>query len=373
MSERQENKRLVNRPKHGINTIQIDSARQMHMRTVQVRIPNGEATSTISRPTYKVPSTIGSISSLPRTPKKPVETPRHKCNNPNNPPCANCGGMIIPSPKAFLPLEDLPSMTINNWTISSRKRPILNAEELALWETQELKGLGALPEMIFGNNYIRIMNDEYKWGIEYNALNALKMVKLEDCGIRVAHSKVWMDSKLQQQQEQTDIDMEQSLKIVKNYDWTYSTEYEGTVIGDDCGKYKFQINNDLQLPIDKLSKPDKILFFDEMVLFEDELADCGVSMLNVKIRVMNERLLLLSRFFLRVDDVLLKVYDTRIYVEFDDNLIIREVKKYEGNYNDILSKHHISHSHDPKAALRDSNWVVEHTPIVDRRCEILRF
>lgn len=373
MSERQDNKKFT-RP-GGINTIQVDAARQVHMRTMQARIPGGGSTTQSSTSRYKVPQTTMSNSG-PRTPtaSRMIPPARHICNNPNNPPCANCGGVIIPSPKAFLPLEDRPSMSINNWTISSKKRPILNAEELHNWETKELRGLGALPEMIFGNNFIRVMNTEHKWGIEYNTLDALKMVALSDSGIRVAHSKAWLDSKLQQQQNNAEdssgIDMENSLKIVKNYDWTYSTEYEGTVVGDNKDKYSFKVDNNLTLPVDKLSKQDKILYFDEMVLFEDELADCGVSMLNVKIRVMNERLLLLSRFFLRVDDVLLRVYDSRIYVEFDDNIVMREIKKYEGNYNDILAKHHISHSHDPKAALRDSNWVAEHTPIIDRRCEM---
>ncbi|SMN20849.1 similar to Saccharomyces cerevisiae YPR040W TIP41 Protein that interacts physically and genetically with Tap42p, which regulates protein phosphatase 2A [Maudiozyma saulgeensis] len=383
MSQRPDNKKFT-RPE-GINTIQIDAARQMHMRTVQARIPGGGTTTQSSTSQYKIPQnalnggeprtiTTGRMFSAPsRSPPA-----RHICNNPNNPPCANCGGVIIPSPKAFLPLEDRPSISINNWTISSKKRPILNAEELNNWETKELRGLGALPEMIFGNNFIRIMNTEHKWGIEFNTLDALKMVSLSDSGIRVAHSKVWLDSKLQQQQQDimgdsSSIDMENSLKIVKNYDWTYSTEYEGTVVGDNKDTYSFKVDNNLKLPIDKLSKQDKILYFDEMVLFEDELADCGVSMLNVKIRVMNERLLLLCRFFLRVDDVLLRVYDTRVYVEFDDNVVMREIKKYEGNYNDILAKHHISHSHDPKAALRDSNWVAENTPIVDKRCEIMTF
>ncbi len=34
--------------------------------------------------------------------------------------------------------------------------------------------------------------------------------------------------------------------------------------------------------MDKLRRPDPILFFDEMVLFEDELGDNGCAMLSVK-------------------------------------------------------------------------------------------
>ena len=119
-----------------------------------------------------------------------------------------------------------------------------------------------------------------------------------------------------------------------------------------------------------------VFSFDDMILFEDELADNGISVLNVKIRVMHERLLLLSRFFLRVDDVLVRVIDTRVYVDFTDNIVIREFKKQECHYNELLAKHQRSNKktlHDPKAALRDSNWVVEHTPLIERKTEIIHF
>ena len=266
-------------------------------------------------------------------------------------------------------------MTLGSWTVSSQKRPILNAGELETWEKAHLGGLGALPEMIFGNNYVKIEDDERGWGLEFNALDALKLVKLEDSGIRVAHSHDWLASKRHAQEQgnqiDNDMDLSDALQIAKNYDWTYSTNYEGTVIGSNSKEYEWRQDNSLKLPVDKLSQPDPILYFDDMILFEDELADCGISMLNVKIRVMEERLLLLSRFFLRVDNVLLRVQDTRIYIEFADNSVMREVKRYEGAYDDVIAKHRISHSHDPKAALRDSNWVVEHTPVIERRCEVL--
>ena len=47
--------------------------------------------------------------------------------------------------------------------------------------------------------------------------------------------------------------------------------------------------------MDLLKRPDPILFFDELVLYEDELADNGITMLSCKIRVMPARLLLLCR------------------------------------------------------------------------------
>lgn len=336
-------------PRHGINTIQVTQAREVFARTVRARDPR------ISGPSMARPLT----STLPTT-------TRHKCNNPNNPACAHCKAVIIPSPQASLPLEDMPSISIEDWTISTRKRPILNSSELDNWDTL-LSGL-TMPEMIFGNNSVRIENTKHGWCLEFNALDALKAVKMEDSGIRVSYAHKWIKSK-KEQQRTTELD-ESSLEIGQHYDWTYTTNYKGTLTGN--GPF-FTRDDSATLPLDKLAQPDPILFYDDMILFEDELADNGISVVNVKIRVMNERALLLSRFFLRVDGVLFRVYDTRVYVEFDENRVLREYKEHEADYKSVLAKHDGRHSRDPKAILRDSNWVAQQLPLLKRECEVLQF
>lgn len=191
---------------------------------------------------------------------------------------------------------------------------------------------------------------------------------MEDSGIRVSYANKWIKSK-QAQQKSSEL-AESSLQIGQHYDWTYTTKYKGTI---KSGTHNFTQDNSTALPLDKLSRPDPILFYDDMILFEDELADNGISVVNVKIRVMNERALLLSRFFLRVDGVLFRVYDTRVYVEFDENRVLREYKEHEADYKYVLSKNSGRHSRDPKAILRDSNWVAQQLPLVKRECEVLQF
>ena len=395
----------------GIDTISINAAREMHARTVRARLPPNRTSNYTSSTTMNKGldnsmqnniinnrnSTLvrgTTVDIRTRTEKIPMIAPakltkiRHKCNNPNNPPCSHCGTVIIPSPAARMPLEDIPSISIDDWTITSCKKPILNSVELEKWESEYLPGLGTLPEMIFGNNFIKIENVKHNWQIEFNALDALKLVSLEDTGIRVSYSKDWIESKKRVNQNKNttkknndvdvdEVEIDKFLKIVKHYDWTYTTEYKGTIYDDEktneAVRYVFRRDDSVELPIDKLSRPDPILYFDDMILYEDELADNGISLLTCKIRVMNERLLLLMRFFLNVDDVILRVYDTRIYVEFDTNEIIREFKKYEGD-NEILQRYsRIANSIDPKALLRDSNWVVKHIPLKTRECEYLKF
>ena len=75
--------------------------------------------------------------------------------------------------------------------------------------------------------------------------------------------------------------------------------------------------------------------FEEICLFEDELSDHGTSSLNVKIRVMPTSFFVLQRFFLRVDDVVVRVYDTRIYHESQNNYIIREYTEKESLVKDL--------------------------------------
>lgn len=88
----------------------------------------------------------------------------------------------------------------------------------------------------------------------------------------------------------------------------------------------------MELPLDKLRRPDPILFFDEVDLYEDELGDNGMSCLSVKVRVMPACLLLLSRFFLRLDNVIFRVRDTRVYVEFETGQVLRDYCTMEGAY-----------------------------------------
>ena len=117
-------------------------------------------------------------------------------------------------------------------------------------------------------------------------------------------------------------------EIVKPFDWSYSTDYTGTV---SRNAKDFEPTTQA-IPVELLKRPDPILFFDEVILYEDELADNGIAMLSCKIRVMPDRLLLLLRFFMRLDNVLFRLRDTRVYVDFDNLEVIREYQSKECEY-----------------------------------------
>lgn len=65
------------------------------------------------------------------------------------------------------------------------------------------------------------------------------------------------------------------------------------------------------------------------------MADNGITMLSCKIRLMPARLLLLCRFFMRLDNVLFRIRDTRVYADFSTGEVIREYIAKEEDYEAV--------------------------------------
>lgn len=65
-------------------------------------------------------------------------------------------------------------------------------------------------------------------------------------------------------------------ETIKPFDWTFTTDYMGTMSG-------FQVEDtDERIDMEKLKRKDKILFYVDITLFEDELHDNGIASLSVK-------------------------------------------------------------------------------------------
>jgi type 2A phosphatase activator TIP41 len=73
------------------------------------------------------------------------------------------------------------------------------------------------------------------------------------------------------------------------------------------------------------------------MLFEDELGDNGSALLNIRVRAMPSGFFILQRFFLRVDRVLVRVIDTRIYHDYSSSEIIREFSVRELDYHVLIT------------------------------------
>lgn len=71
----------------------------------------------------------------------------------------------------------------------------------------------------------------------------------------------------------------------KPYDWTYTTTYPGHNDSDSTFTPSWQSveGTTHEIPLAELTRPDPILFYAEIPLFEDELHDNGSSALLIRI------------------------------------------------------------------------------------------
>ncbi|KAF9132523.1 hypothetical protein BGW39_011875 [Mortierella sp. 14UC] len=223
-------------------------------------------------------------------------------------------------------------VAIQDWTVLSHKTSILNSQEI---DTASADLGIPIPEMIFGNNFLSVEHKPSGFKLEFKALPALAMVDQSSTSsdlIKVSYAREWFEKRSMANHEHiTD--------VVKPYDWTYSTKYNGSIASsnsnlDNHHQLKFVPTTEESIDIEQLKRPDPILFYDENILFEDELADNGSAILSTKVRVMPSCLFILLRFFLRVDDVLFRIYDTRIYHRFGAKTVIRECSARESSYLD---------------------------------------
>lgn len=87
-----------------------------------------------------------------------------------------------------------------------------------------------------------------------------------------------------------------------------------------------------------MTPENPILHYMESELFEDELDDNGHTSSKVRFRIMADCFYVLVRYYLRVDGVLVRIYDTRIFHDFKTNEILREFWYKEATYDELRQK-----------------------------------
>ncbi|KAF8514874.1 type 2A phosphatase activator TIP41 [Hysterangium stoloniferum] len=246
---------------------------------------------------------------------------------------------------------------IFSWSIETVAAPIINASESDT--LQATLGI-PLPEMTFGNNSLELTHNPSGFKYRFDAENALKHVKrgeLEagDGGIKVGYADAWLKSR---------VDPDSSIPFTKTvatkpYDWTYTSTYPGHLVDERFSFVPADPNNPHHvIPIAELTRLDPILFYAEIPLYEDELHDNGMSQVTIRVRVMPTSFFLLARFTLRVDNVLFRTCDTRIYHSFASSppLIVREYTGWEAPYQEIKKQLPIKNDLTP---LIDPNFVAK--------------
>lgn len=143
--------------------------------------------------------------------------------------------------------------------------------------------------------------------------------------LRVAYAREWSRSR-----EKTSAGISE---VVRPFDWSYSAAYRGDERRGEAGR-GLEVGGG-EIPVELLKRRDPILFADEVVLYESELDDNGISVMTVKVRVMAQRMLLLCRLYMRLDGVVVRVRDTRVYVDFEKEVVIREYTAREDGFENV--------------------------------------
>jgi type 2A phosphatase activator TIP41 len=113
-----------------------------------------------------------------------------------------------------------------------------------------------------------------------------------------------------------------------------TSSYLGTLCSSSDSTWRIE-STDQQIDLEKLKRQEPILFYDELTLYEDELADNGISNLILKVRCMPSGYFILLRFFMRVDGVLIRCFDTRYYYEVGNSYILREYIERESSISSL--------------------------------------
>jgi type 2A phosphatase activator TIP41 len=217
----------------------------------------------------------------------------------------------------------------------------------------EALNLPSLPEMVFGKNKFELFERSSGFRLEFTALDALKMVSHQPPhDIKVAASSVWSESnKGQVAKLKQNSYLKEADNAHQDFDWTFTTRFSGlmtqlhpSTLEIIPGYAPTIVSTGLDaerdgIPMAKLrSTSEPILWFSHVHLFEDELHDNGIAEISTKARVMGTFWFCLVRFWLRVDGVMFRVIDHRLYHEFGSSHIIKETTTKEGSWDSVTQK-----------------------------------
>uniref|UniRef100_A0A6U0V0Z3 TIP41-like protein n=1 Tax=Polytomella parva TaxID=51329 RepID=A0A6U0V0Z3_9CHLO len=251
------------------------------------------------------------------------------------------------------------------WRVITSKGPIIKNKHVDEFRGK-LNNVMTVPEMLYDNNYVEFTHDATGIKLSFNSMDALLDWSNHQLPpVQVSESEAWKKAR------ELEIQMQNAVQL--EFDWTYTTPYTGSLIipaslgnighhdhvperstgpstSADSSNNAHNEDPDFpsaawvetEVPLDKslLMERDPIMFFDEVVLYESDLDDNGVSQLSIKLRVMPRCWLILLRFWMRVDNLMVRLRETRIFCRSDqpdsEHIVHRETRHYECMYEDLI-------------------------------------
>ena len=210
---------------------------------------------------------------------------------------------------------------------------IKNKEENKLY-------INHLPEIFYGLNRLFLINKSKNFCYEFNPI---QMLSLTNESIR---KKLLKEKEIYYIPSPAKSQYSKPNDIKNEEDWSFSSPYIGHIssIKDNIMiKYYPEIKETKKFKIEKSSikfpetKVENVLNYNKIHFFEDELGDIGFSEGKIGFGVMNDFFLGLMRCYLRVDNMLVRNIDTKIYHKFGDNYIIRNFLVKEKTYDELTN------------------------------------
>eukprot|EP00980_Cylindrotheca_fusiformis_P029976 scaffold24130_cov142-Cylindrotheca_fusiformis.AAC.6 len=213
----------------------------------------------------------------------------------------------------------------------------------------------ALPEMVFPAAHVVLQSSSsspsnHDVTITWNAMSALSEWSqahqqipmgdgMEHRGVSVLQASaasVW--KRHQKNHADDDHSNKQTINSTEfHYDWTYSTPFCGSVVGlleDQEQEWKPLDASGMPMHLLK-DQSVPILYFDQIVFMEDDLHDNGLMQYSAKLRVMPTCAYVLSRLFVRIDQVLIRVRECRFLVAFETRKLYRDISWRECTWDQL--------------------------------------
>jgi len=236
---------------------------------------------------------------------------------------------------------ELSKFGYKGWDFYSHTENMLNSKDLdILIKNKEENGLyiSHLPEIFYGFNRLFLINESCNFCYEFNPL---QMLSLTNNNIRQKSLKekeiYYIPTQAKSKYSKTD-------DIKNEMDWSFSSPYMGHITSiNNCmmNKYYLQAKETKKFKIEKSNmifpeiKVENVLNYNQVQFFEDELGDIGLSEGKIGFGVMNQCFLGLMRCYLRVDNMLVRNIDTKIYHKFGEKYIIRNFTVREKTYDEL--------------------------------------
>jgi type 2A phosphatase activator TIP41 len=265
---------------------------------------------------------------------------------------------------------NLEHFTFKNWDFFWSEERMMSSKELDM--ISDKMKVTRLPDMFFGYNRFYIVNSAYDFVyeinpcemIDYTSYTERKSRYMETGSIKAGeYNPITMtpnfvyyfptDAKVQYYEKWKNLKINDVQKLDSTADWTFSSSYMGTTrrLSDtllikyfnnfDCFKKYDPIDvkpTDEQLPVNRLGQDNQILKYMETNLYDDELCDNGLSEGKFRFRIMDDCFFGLLRSYLRVDNVIVRIIDTRIFHSFGDKHIFRDFQVKENTFDNINKK-----------------------------------